>query len=106
MTLLLVPLGTRKVDRAAVLARQPLMLNEATVRHVERRGGMMPATVSEALVLPRLQRLRPGLVVPLGLAGDDRPTSQVAVSVEVLVALGRLPAEEPAQGDAGPARDL
>jgi hypothetical protein len=60
----------------------------------------MEAAVADlGLVLDERLPLGALLVIPLGLAGDDGVSGQVAVRVEVLVTLSRLPPEQPLLGD-------
>lgn len=52
---------------------------------------MEPAVTDARLVLDQREHPHPLRVVPLGLTRYQRVAGQVAVDVEVLVPLGRLP---------------
>ena len=55
---------------------------------------MEAALADAALVDPQRQHPLTLMVIPLGLAGNDRPARQVAAGVVVLVALLGLPPEK------------
>lgn len=62
-------------------------------------AAVKPAGADLGLVLSERLPLRALLVIPLGLAGDNRVSGEVAVGVVVLVTLGGLPAEQSLLGD-------
>lgn len=89
--LILLRLETRIPSRATA-DRAHVVVEREHVVEIVRQGRVMPARTDPGLVDPEPQQPVTLEVVPLALAGDDRPAGQVALGVEVLVTLGGLPA--------------